>query len=170
MWNVRGRLCRSGDWTAIPLTRHERGSLSARPPRRHGQRALRRARPASRRIEWNWTSRNWCLLDGSCNCRCSVTSPAPSCRAKRKWQPPAPATCRFPAGATISTSAATGTVAWRGLRFAAPPSTCAGRMRSQNLYRQEVNFLGALVGQELNDDGALSFRLYGPWQRLKSSG
>ena len=39
-----------------------------------------------------------------------------------------------------------------------------------DLYRQEVNFLGAPVGQAPNDDGELSFRLYGPWQRLRTSG
>ena len=42
------------------------------------------------------------------------------------------------------------------------------QVRSQSLYRQEVNFLGILVGQEPNDDGELSFRLYGPWQRLRT--
>ena len=64
---------------------------------------------------------------------------------------------------------ATGTVAWQGsIRSAA--LDLRWQVRSQNLYRQEVNFLGALVGQEPNDDGALSFRLYGPWQRLRTSG
>lgn len=64
---------------------------------------------------------------------------------------------------------ATGTVAWQGsIRSAA--FDLRWQVRSQNLYRQEVNFLGALVGQEPNDDGALSFRLYGPWQRLRTSG
>ena len=62
---------------------------------------------------------------------------------------------------------ATGTVAWQGsIRSAA--LDLRWQVRSQNLYRQEVNFLGALVGQEPNDDGALSFRLYGPWQRLRT--
>ena len=64
---------------------------------------------------------------------------------------------------------ATGTVAWQGsVRSAA--LDLRWQVRSQNLYRQEVNFLGALVGQAPNDDGELSFRLYGPWRRLKSSG
>ena len=62
---------------------------------------------------------------------------------------------------------ATGTVAWQGsIRSAA--LDLRWQVRSQSLYRQEVNFLGALVGQEPNDDGALSFRLYGPWQRLRT--
>ena len=64
---------------------------------------------------------------------------------------------------------ATGTVVWQGsVRSAA--LDLRWQVRSQNLYRQEVNFLGALVGQEPNDDGALSFRLYGPWQRLRTGG
>ena len=64
---------------------------------------------------------------------------------------------------------ATGTVAWQGsIRSAA--LDLRWQVQSQNLYRQEVNFLGALVGQEPNDDGDLSFRLYGPWQRLRTSG
>lgn len=64
---------------------------------------------------------------------------------------------------------ATGTVAWQGsVRSAA--LDLRWQVQSQNLYRQEVNFLGALVGQAPNADGQLSFRLYGPWRRLKSSG
>ena len=62
---------------------------------------------------------------------------------------------------------ATGTVAWQdSIRRAA--LDLRWQVRSQNLYRQEVNFLGALVGQEPDDDGALSFRLHGPWQRLRT--
>ena len=65
--------------------------------------------------------------------------------------------------------AATGTVTWQGsIRNAA--LDLRWRVQSQDLYRQEVNFLGALVGQEPNDDGELSFRLYGPWRRLRTSG
>lgn len=64
---------------------------------------------------------------------------------------------------------ASGTVIWQNsIRNAV--LDLRWRIRSQDLYRQEVNFLGALVGQEPNGDGELSFRLYGPWQRLKSSG
>ena len=64
---------------------------------------------------------------------------------------------------------ATGTVAWRGaIRNAV--LDLRWRVRSQDRYRQEVNFLGALVGQEPSDDGELSFRLYGPWRRLRTSG
>lgn len=63
--------------------------------------------------------------------------------------------------------AATGTVTWQGsVRNAA--LDLRWQVRSQSLYRQEVNFLGVLVGQEPNDDGELSFRLYGPWQRLRT--
>ncbi len=63
--------------------------------------------------------------------------------------------------------AATGTVTWQGsVRNAA--LDLRWQVRSQDLYRQEVNFLGVLVGQEPNDDGELSFRLYGPWQRLRT--
>ena len=65
--------------------------------------------------------------------------------------------------------AATGTVTWQGsVRNAA--LDLRWQVRSQSLYRQEVNFLGILVGQEPNDAGELSFRLYGPWQRLRTSG
>lgn len=65
--------------------------------------------------------------------------------------------------------AATGTVTWQGsVRNAA--LDLRWQIRSQDLYRQEVNFLGALVGQEPSDDGELSFRLYGPWRRLRTSG
>ena len=65
--------------------------------------------------------------------------------------------------------AATGTVTWqRSVRNAV--LDLRWQVRSQSLYRQEVNFLGVLVGQEPNDDGELSFRLYGPWQRLRTSG
>ena len=64
---------------------------------------------------------------------------------------------------------ASGTVIWQNsIRNAV--LDLRWRIRSQDLYRQEVNFLGALVGQEPSGDGELSFRLYGPWQRLKSSG
>ncbi len=64
---------------------------------------------------------------------------------------------------------ATGTVTWQdSIRNAA--LDLRWQVRSQDLYRQEVNFLGALVGQEPNDDGELSFRLYGPWRRLRTSG
>jgi type II secretion system protein N len=63
--------------------------------------------------------------------------------------------------------AASGTVTWQGsIRNAA--LDLRWQIRSQDLYRQEVNFLGALVGQEPNDDGELSFRLYGPWQRPRT--
>ena len=62
---------------------------------------------------------------------------------------------------------ATGTVTWHGsLRNAT--LDLHWQIRSQSLYRQEINLLGALVGQEPNDDGELVFRLYGPWQRLRS--
>ena len=65
--------------------------------------------------------------------------------------------------------AATGTVTWQdSIRNAA--LDLRWQVRSRDLYRQEVNFLGALVGQEPNDDGELSFRLYGPWRRLRTSG
>ena len=64
---------------------------------------------------------------------------------------------------------AAGTVTWQNsIRNAV--LDLRWRVQSQSLYRQEVNFLGALVGQEPNDDGGLSFRLYGPWQRLRTSG
>ena len=64
---------------------------------------------------------------------------------------------------------ATGTVTWQGsIRNAA--LDLRWQVRSENLYRQEVNFLGALVGQTPNDGGELSFRLYGPWQRLRTRG
>lgn len=64
---------------------------------------------------------------------------------------------------------ASGTVTWQdSIRNAA--LDLRWQVRSQDLYRQEVNFLGALVGREPNDDGELSFRLYGPWQRLRISG
>jgi type II secretion system protein N len=65
--------------------------------------------------------------------------------------------------------AATGTLTWQGsVRNAA--LDLRWQVRSQSLYRQEVNFLGALVGQEPDEAGELSFRLYGPWQRLRTSG
>ena len=64
---------------------------------------------------------------------------------------------------------ATGTVTWRGSIHNAVLDL-RWRVQSQDLYRQEVNFLGALVGQEPSDDGELSFRLYGPWRRLRSGG
>lgn len=64
---------------------------------------------------------------------------------------------------------ATGAVIWQGsIRNAA--LDLRWQVRSQSLYRQEVDFLGALVGQAPDDDGELSFRLYGPWQRLRTSG
>ena len=67
--------------------------------------------------------------------------------------------------------AATGTVTWQGsIHNAALDLDLRWQVRSQDLYRQEVDFLGALVGQEPNSDGELSFRLYGPWQRLRTSG
>ena len=63
--------------------------------------------------------------------------------------------------------AATGTVTWQGsIRNAT--LDLRWQIRSQDLYRQEINFLGVLVGQEPNDDGELSFRLYGPWQRPRT--
>ena len=64
--------------------------------------------------------------------------------------------------------AASGTVTWQGAIHNAALDL-QWQVQSQDLYRQEVNFLGALVGQEPDDDGALSFRLYGPWQRMKTS-
>ena len=64
--------------------------------------------------------------------------------------------------------AASGTVTWQGAIYNAALDL-QWQVQSQDLYRQEVNFLGAVVGQEPNDDGALSFRLYGPWQRMKTS-
>lgn len=63
---------------------------------------------------------------------------------------------------------ATGTVTWQGSIHNATLDL-RWQVRSQNLYQQEVSFLGALVGQAPNDDGELSFRLYGPWQRLRTS-
>ena len=64
---------------------------------------------------------------------------------------------------------ASGTVTWQNsIRNAV--LDLRWQLRSQSLYRQEVNFLGALVGQAPNADGQLSFRLYGPWQRLRTSG
>ena len=64
---------------------------------------------------------------------------------------------------------ATGTVTWQG-SIRNVTLDLRWQVRSENLYRQEVNFLGALVGQEPSNDGELSFRLYGPWQRLRTSG
>ena len=60
-----------------------------------------------------------------------------------------------------------GALTWRGTIQSAVLDL-RWRVQSQDLYRQEVNFLGALVGQEPDDDGELSFRLYGPWQRLRA--
>ena len=64
---------------------------------------------------------------------------------------------------------ASGTVTWQGTIHNATLDL-RWQVQSQDLYRQEVNFLGALVGQQPNDDGELSFRLYGPWRRLRTSG
>ena len=65
--------------------------------------------------------------------------------------------------------AATGTVTWRGsLRNA--QLDWRWQVQSQTLYRQEVAFLAVLVGQEPGEDGGLSFRMYGPWRRLRTSG
>lgn len=64
---------------------------------------------------------------------------------------------------------ATGTMTWQGSLHNATLDL-RWQVRSQDLYRQEVNFLGALVGQTPSDDGDLSFRLYGPWQRPRTSG
>ena len=64
---------------------------------------------------------------------------------------------------------ATGTVTWRDAIHNAVLDL-RWQVRSQDLYRQEVNFLGALVGREPNADGELSFRLYGPWRRLRTGG
>ena len=64
---------------------------------------------------------------------------------------------------------ASGTVTWQGTIHNAVLDL-RWQVQSQDLYRQEVNFLGALVGQQPNDDGELSFRLYGPWRRLRTSG
>ena len=64
---------------------------------------------------------------------------------------------------------AAGTVTWRGsIRNA--ELDWRWQVRSQNLYRQEVAFLGVLVGQEPGEDGGISFRMHGPWQRLRTSG
>ena len=65
--------------------------------------------------------------------------------------------------------AGTGTVTWQDSIHNAALDV-RWQVRSENLYRQEVDFLSALVGQKPNDDGELSFRLYGPWQRLRTSG
>lgn len=64
---------------------------------------------------------------------------------------------------------ATGTVTWQGSLHNATLDL-RWQVRSQDLHRQEVDFLGALVGQTPSDGGDLSFRLYGPWQRLRTSG
>ena len=63
--------------------------------------------------------------------------------------------------------AASGTVTWQGSLHNAVLDL-RWRVQSQDRYQQEVNFLGALVGQAPNADGELSFRLYGPWQRLRT--
>ena len=62
---------------------------------------------------------------------------------------------------------ASGTVTWQGT-IHNTVLDLQWQVQSQDLYRQEVNFLGALVGQQPNDDGELSFRLHGPWQRLRT--
>ena len=63
---------------------------------------------------------------------------------------------------------AAGTVTWRGsVRNA--ELDWRWQVRSQTLYRQEVAFLAVLVGQEPGEDGGISFRMYGPWQRLRTS-
>ena len=65
--------------------------------------------------------------------------------------------------------AAEGTVRWRGA-IGNAELDWRWQVQSQTLYRQEVAFLAVLVGQEPDEDGKLSFRMYGPWQRLRTSG
>jgi type II secretion system protein N len=65
--------------------------------------------------------------------------------------------------------AATGTVTWQG-SIRSAQLDWQWQVQSQTLYRQEVAFLGILVGQEPGEEGELSFRMYGPWQRLRTSG
>lgn len=64
---------------------------------------------------------------------------------------------------------AAGTVTWKGsIRRA--ELDWRWQVRSQTLYRQEVAFLAVLVGEEPTEDGEISFRMYGPWRRLRTSG
>ena len=65
--------------------------------------------------------------------------------------------------------AASGTVKWQGSIHSAQLDW-RWRLQSQTLYRQEVAFLAVLVGQEPGENGELSFRMHGPWQRLRTSG
>ena len=64
---------------------------------------------------------------------------------------------------------AAGTVTWRGSMRNAELDW-RWRVQSQALYRQEVDFLAVLVGQQPGADGGISFRMYGPWQRLRTGG
>ena len=65
--------------------------------------------------------------------------------------------------------AATGTVKWQG-SIRSAELDWRWRLQSQALYRQEVAFLAVLVGQEPGENGELSFRMHGPWRRLRTSG
>ena len=65
--------------------------------------------------------------------------------------------------------AAAGSVTWQG-SIRGAQLDWRWQVQSQTLYRQEVAFLAVLVGQEPGEEGELSFRLYGPWQRLRTSG
>ena len=64
--------------------------------------------------------------------------------------------------------AASGSVTWRGSVRSAQLDW-RWQFQSQTLYRQEVAFLAVLVGQEPGENGELSFRMHGPWQRLRTS-
>lgn len=64
---------------------------------------------------------------------------------------------------------ADGSVTWQG-STRGPELELRWQVQSRALYRQEVAFLAVLVGQEPSEDGELSFRVYGPWQRLRTSG